>query len=324
MDTHTRKELLTMEAIEVYLLVLNQKKIKKFPDGFWQQPEAKANAEKCIRYLIEEILKWNEDDIKNKLSLATFHKNKLCGMMNALFNDSPYLAIDSAYPGKFKPWQLKYSSKNIINRDMAKKATKWLLEEELKWSDEEILNKLSNRVCKDYGMLGFITKIYNGSVFAMVNDAYPNRFKPWDLKVVPMSYWNEQTAVEALRYVIEEKLKLDEDELLKVYNFKFLKKHRLSGMCKQVYGKSPYAALNAAYPGKYKPWQLSNTPKNFWSDEMVYEAMYWLIYRELNISKEQALNLPMSVYIDNSLSGMLQLRFDNSVPRVREYIRMNM
>lgn len=54
-----------MDAVEVYKLVLRGDIIKKFPDGFWQQPEVLQNAVKCTRFLIEELLCLSDEDFKN-------------------------------------------------------------------------------------------------------------------------------------------------------------------------------------------------------------------------------------------------------------------
>ena len=64
-------------------------------------------------------------------------------MLTNLFNGSPYLAIENAYPGKFKPWELPSVHKKIWNLETAREATIWLIEEKLKWDDDDIKEKLS-------------------------------------------------------------------------------------------------------------------------------------------------------------------------------------
>ena len=67
MKKYTKEELYKMDVIDVYKLVLKEE-LKKFPNGFWQQPEAKQNAAKCTRYLIEEILNYDDKELKDKNS----------------------------------------------------------------------------------------------------------------------------------------------------------------------------------------------------------------------------------------------------------------
>ena len=111
MKKYTKEELFKMDAVDVYKMVLKRNMIKTFPKGFWQQPEAKQNAAKCTRYLIEEILRYDDETLKKKKSQSIFTKNKLAGMLITCFNNSPYEAIDNAYPNKFKEWEFKTVSR---------------------------------------------------------------------------------------------------------------------------------------------------------------------------------------------------------------------
>ena len=55
MKKYTNDELLRMDAVEVYKLRLDRK-IHRFPSGFWQLSEGKENAKKCVIYKIRIIL----------------------------------------------------------------------------------------------------------------------------------------------------------------------------------------------------------------------------------------------------------------------------
>ncbi len=128
-------------------------------------------------WLIEEKLKWSDEEICDKLSYQVFRNNGLSGMVIDIFNGSPYETLNNAYPGKFKPWQLSMTPNNYWNKETAKEATVWLIEEKLKWSDEEICDKLSYQVFKDNGLAGMIVQIFNGSLYETLNNAYPGKFK---------------------------------------------------------------------------------------------------------------------------------------------------
>ena len=85
---------------------------KQFPKDIWNYNSKYDNAKVVTKTLIEKVLKWSENDIKNKLSANTFIKNSLTSIIS-LFNGSPYLAIENAYPGKFKPWEVTRVSKKF-------------------------------------------------------------------------------------------------------------------------------------------------------------------------------------------------------------------
>lgn len=60
-----KDELYKLPAIEIYKMVI-RKDIGKFPNGFWQRPEAEQNAGEIIKYLITDVLGWDDKDIKEK------------------------------------------------------------------------------------------------------------------------------------------------------------------------------------------------------------------------------------------------------------------
>ena len=100
---------------------------KKFPKGVWNCNEKYDNAKEVTKTLIEVVLKWTYEDIKNKLTLNTFKKYSVLGMMVKVFNSSPYLAIENAYPGKFKALEFKNLPKPFWNLKTLKGAIIWLI-----------------------------------------------------------------------------------------------------------------------------------------------------------------------------------------------------
>lgn len=108
-DDRAWKEIEQMNPIEIYEDVLSGR-LQRFPKDFFSYEGKICMENICtpiIKYLIEDKLNWSEEDIKNNLERKTFRENKLGGMLTHIFNDSPYLAINTAYPNKYKPWELK-------------------------------------------------------------------------------------------------------------------------------------------------------------------------------------------------------------------------
>ena len=148
-------------GISKYYLEEVLAKGKQFPKGVWNCNEKYDNAKEVTKTLIEKVLKWSDDDIKNKLSRNTFRENSLNGMLNYLFNNSPYRAIENAYPGKFKPWEVARVSKNFWNMETAREATIWLIEEKLKWSDEDVKEKLTLNTFKENSLKSMLNYLFN-------------------------------------------------------------------------------------------------------------------------------------------------------------------
>ena len=229
---------------------------KRFPMGTWIYFDVvDYNAAAIVtKAMIEDVLKWSEEDVVRKLNSKTFTDNKLGGMLDSVFNRSTYAAINNAYPEKYKPWQFANVPNSYWTKETAAEATKWFIEEKLKWSEEELLKKLSTKTFYDNGLGEILNATFTKSLYAAINNAYPEKYKPWQFANVPNSYWTKETAAEATRWLIEEKLKWSEEELLKKLSTKTFYDNGLGEMLNAIFTKSPYAAINNAYPEKYKPW----------------------------------------------------------------------
>ena len=279
------------------------------PNSYW----TKETAAEATRWLIEEKLKWSEEELLKKLGKKTFYDNGLKGMLTNVFDSSPYAAINNAYPDKYKPWQFANVPNSYWTKETAAEATRWLIEEKLKWSEEDVLKKLRQKTFHDNMLSGMLMRIFKDSPYLAMNATYPGKYKPWQFAYVPNSYWTKESAIKATKWLIEEKLKWSEEELFKGLSIKIFRKYGLSGMINNVYNNSPYSAINSAYPDKYKPWQFPNVPLSYWNNETAAEATKWLIEEKLKWSEEDVVKkLSQKIFYDNGLRGMLARVFDGS------------
>ena len=253
----SKEELYKMDAIEIYKLVLEGKHLKRFPNGFWTKPDALDNAGKCLRYLIEDVLKLSDEELKKELSLSFLKENKLNGMLSCCFNNSPYNAINNAYPNKFKEWEFNSVCMNYWNDETAKDAIKWLIEDKLKLTEEELKETLSQDLFFKNGLSGLLMKKFNGSPVKAINHAYKNKYKPWEFKTVGHKYWNNETLIMAIKWLIEDKLKLSDNELKEQLSVKLFKDNGLISLLNYT-NNSPYDAINLAYPNKFKKEEFKN------------------------------------------------------------------
>lgn len=117
--------------------------IKAFPRHTWDQPDSIEYAAEIIRFLIEKILNWSDEDLKKNLSIHTFMDHKLTVPFLTCFNASPIKAIMAAYPGKFKEWEFALPPRSFwMTPENRVKAIKWLFEEKLQWTDDDIKKNL--------------------------------------------------------------------------------------------------------------------------------------------------------------------------------------
>ncbi|MBQ3422017.1 MAG: hypothetical protein IJH34_10175 [Romboutsia sp.] len=316
MKKYTKEELFNMNAIEIYKLVLRGDIMKRFPEGFWQGEQGKINSSKCTKYLIEDILKYDDETLKEKMSQKIFSENKLFGMLNSCFGGSAYKALDNAYPNKFKEWEFKVVPNGYWkNKENGIKATKWLIEEKLKLDDEQIKKQLSKKIFKENGLGGMLQYCFNNSPFEAINSTYPNKFKELEFKNVPLSYWNDENRIiSEIKWLIEEKLKLSDDELKEKLSIKLFSKNRLSTALSEYFDNSPYKAINSVYPNKFKEWEFNCVPNGYWKNkENGIKATKWLIEEKLQLTDDELKQvLSASLFRINGLSGLLAHCFNNS------------
>ena len=307
-----RDDLYKATAVELYKMVLKGD-LKKFPGGFWQRPDADKNAIEVTKYLFEEILKWSFDDIKEKLTVNIYIEYKLYGMIQQSYNRSSFKAINSVYPDKFKPWEISSVPHNYWTLDKGIISTRWLIEEKLKWTDEDIKEKLSHKVFFENGLGGMLTQLFKSSYYNAINATYPKSFKPWELNSTPRSYWTMQTGISATKWLIEEKLKWNDEDIKKSISVDIFNVNGLKGMLERVYIGSPYNAISSLYPDRFKPWQLNIVPHNYWTAQTGIEAIRWLIeekyqWSDMDIKK----NFCTKVFIENGLVGLLGTLYNGS------------
>lgn len=130
-----------LEPQELYQKILDGK-IRRFPPNYWKQSGVEEVTAIITRYFIEQILNWDEKDIKEKTNEMVFRKHRLSGMLEYVFDRSPFQAIDNAYPNKFKAFELNCTPKGFW-RDLSNinEALDYLLEKSGKNRYEELTNK---------------------------------------------------------------------------------------------------------------------------------------------------------------------------------------
>ena len=110
MRNNIKMDLTNLDDIEIYEYLL-QGRISNFPLGFWanrSEEEAKDVAIKLLKYLIDERLKFNKEDVKREVSKMFLTKYKL-HTASKLFGRSAIRYIICTYPDEqYQPWQFKH------------------------------------------------------------------------------------------------------------------------------------------------------------------------------------------------------------------------
>lgn len=220
--------------------------LNKMPRGLWESDDMKR---KAIKWLFEEKLNWTIEDIKEKVTTLTFEDNGFAYLLYRSF-DSLYAAINFAYPNQIHPWELKVTSNHYWNNDENKlKTLKWLFEEKLKWTPEEIKNNLSQKPFIDNKLEGFLMHHFSGSPFQAIDFLYPNQFNPWDFNMTMMDFWSvEENRRTALTWLFEKKLKWNKKEINQKLNSDTFKEHKMTRVFDKHFSSSPYKVAKFIYP----------------------------------------------------------------------------
>ncbi len=236
----------------------------------------------------------------------------------AIYKDSELLELDpvEVYKlvinesiSKFPCCFFKRNGK--VRTQIAKPIIVYLIEERLQWTRDD--------VCKNYGvdvfdknrLRGFLNVVFDGIPYAALNNAYPDEYKPWELKSVQHNYWNIKTISEAIYWIVEEKLKGDRKTICEEFDINLLRKYGLYGMINKMFNGSPYNAINLVYPNQYKPWEFKYVPRNFWNVENARSATRWLIDEKLIWSEEDVYEkYCLDIFIQNGLLGMINIIYD--------------
>ncbi|MCZ6944551.1 DUF4046 domain-containing protein [Bacillus mycoides] len=305
-----------MKAVSIegiYQEILDGEK-NRFPANTWKNDVDKEMARRITKYLIEIILKWDEEEIKQNWNTPLIINYRLRGLLNHQYENSPYKMIDDLYPNRFKEWDFGMTSLNFWNKEKALEVLKWIIEEKEKLSEEELLEFYNKKWLEKNKLGSPLVMYWNGSPYAMINDLYPNRFKEWDFSMTPNKFWTKEKALEALAWTIEKKERLTREKLLECYGISWLKANKLVSACQLIWRNSPYKMINDLYPGIFKEWELKVTPAGYWKENSALEALRWIIEEKEKLTEEQLLSVYSQRWLINKKLWTPLKRFWNGSP----------
>lgn len=254
----TKKEILKgLNPEEIYLLLLNGS-IRSFPDRYWKEGEKSIErANRCIRYLIEEVLKWSEDEVYQNFEHETFCKYGLRIMLKKCFNYRFTDALESAYPGVYKPWLFKIAPRNYWTKERFLEATRWTIEERVKIPKGKIPSVVCEQFMLENSLITGFIKFYNSSTFELIDELYPGVYERFEFKKTPRDYWNKERALDALIWGLSRKKKVTIKGVIETTDLDFIKNLKLEYALNTFFNGSIPKMIDEAFPGIF-----SNPNKN--------------------------------------------------------------
>lgn len=246
---------LSEEEIKQLIKSKLSNKNSNLPYGFWRCANGKEHSRIAIKYLIEDHMQLNLDEVPKKINAKIFHDIGLFRLLVEHFDSSYFKALEYTYPGRFKPWQFSKGMTGIwageIGKSRSHDAINYIISE-LGVAKEKIPEKINYGTFKKFGLSGMLQTLYNSSPYLAINSLFPNEFKPWEFHV--KNFWIDksiESAREATKWLVDEKLLLSTNELNTVRRKHFLQ-YSLGQMLKKFYENSHLVALKDAYPDTFK------------------------------------------------------------------------
>lgn len=152
---------------------------------------------------------------------------------------------------------------------------------------DAIPKRLKHSLFVDLGLTSWLWVMFNSSPYRAINAAYPGKFRPRDMAHAPMRYWSgrggRRRAIEALREALAS-TGHPEAFYPKIATERFFEEFTLTSPLQKRFG-SHFAFLDAAFPKRFHPWEMSVTPRGFFDKKAnVIAATRWLVEERLGIS----------------------------------------
>ncbi len=230
--------------------------VLQVPPAYWRSPE---NVKENIEWLMqrEQI---PLDDLPRRLSIPLLEGNGLRGLV-ACYNGSTFKIAEAAYSGKFHIWQFRHNGNRIWtkgdgtpNYELARQATKWLVEEKLKL-DPFYSGTVQQATFNQHGLGGMLSLVYQGSPKKAVDDAYPEQFKARGKKL-PNRFWQSEKGLEAAIHAVHRIVDKERIPILEIparLTFDVFRRYKLEVLVRTVPSGSHIDLIMAAYYPRFKP-----------------------------------------------------------------------
>lgn len=112
-------------------------------------------------------------------------------------------------------------------RDRFRRCFRYLNDTILHYTSNEDFHKITNKIFKKYKLYGAYQALFDSSPYAALICAYPElQIKPWEMDTVARNYWSETSnVVEAVRWLVLEKLKWGREDIVSKFDHTILEKH---------------------------------------------------------------------------------------------------
>lgn len=205
----------------------------------------------ALKWLYSEKYPYNRDFILENFNPDFLRSNKLYFINK--YKDK-FVYLDRAFPGEFKRWDFKVP-KGYWNSETVLEYVRWYYTEYHEYDKNFILSSwISSTDFEYYKNDKYLRKIRNAVRNSNMNpidvicNAFPDEFTEKELKGRCYRYVDPGKVKREVEQLIENN-KLTEDDVYKVFSWKYLNEHGLGGL--KYHYDSAFDLLELTYPGKF-------------------------------------------------------------------------
>lgn len=237
----------------------------RVPDGFWKGNDGYAHALEAMRWFAGKKKLRTESDCR-KICSDDFEECGLGGMLQQVFNYSPFLALQTQFE-KLKPWHVTLPKGFLDSRGNCIDALdSYILENGrplIHGLNREETYELglrqfvSQKSLQKFGLCGLVAR-YRRSPNRLFREFYPEQMLPWTLaqskdvwKVEP-----RKTAGKAVRWLFEDYLHIPLESIPRYASNELFWKVGFSGILTNRtigFNSSTFLAVDNAYPKMFMP-----------------------------------------------------------------------
>lgn len=166
--------------------------------------------------------------------------------------------------------------------------TRYLVEEILQYTGDEVLEKIRKKAFQDYKLGGMLNLCYRSSPAEAIMDAYPERgYYVWEFHETINRFYSgeegKENAKKAIRWLWLEKLGNKEEDVSQNLSWELLRDHKLSSAATHAFKGSLTDLILFCFPETYEWKATSHVKNNYWTKEDGAETLRH-IRRELQYS----------------------------------------
>lgn len=279
-----------------------------------------AEHKRAVIWALVRLIGLELPAVPKRINYQTFIRHGLGGWLWGFFNNSPFRALNFAYPGKFLAHHMKQSPMRYWSgrggRDRAASVLRTALES-TGYDPRHYPKLMTTAFLREFKLTAPLWTLF-GSCHAYLDAAYPGRYRPWELAVTPAGFFDRKAnVIAAVRWMVEERMQIPMSHLdrsavwdrniARLITKEAFSEHGLRAVIARYV--TPQRVLRMVYPNKWFPWSFDEKQK--WSGpkgrRLAAAATRWLIEDHLGI-KPISTKITNETFRQNGFSGMMTSR----------------